>query len=1094
MIPKYEIEKVLEATNIVDVITAHYPDLSKKGSNYTACCPFHQEKTPSFSVSPSKGIYKCFGCGKSGNAISFLMEFCQMSYVEAIRDLANRANIAIAEYDNLTEEDKTRYEKSERMILAYKFAAEYYHKNLFNQANKEVLDYALSRMNEEAIHINEIGYADGGLKAFLNNEGFTNDLLVEAGLLSKNDKAYKDIFWKRLMFPIRNSTGEVIAFTGRTMVDDKKIAKYSNSKTTPIYKKDEILFNFSFAKKTAYFKKSIFLVEGNMDAITLNSIGVENVVATSGTALSHKQIQIVERVCKNIKIIADTDNPGIEAMHKSAKLFIEHGFEVEIVSLPKTGEKIDADSFFKGKTIEDFNNYVSDNTLDYIDLLVNEQQETIENKSKAQQAKIHKEIISLIANYPPERSSLYLEDLKANWKKVKWNDLYSSEKKSKEKAIEDKRRKEAQEHNENNAKTITSADDNTMEIRELFMQSVPSAKRDFFLKYGFYDNKNKLYFLTSKNKTTLHYLQSNFIIEPIALILSTNNPRRLMKIINEHGRELAMEFKIESLISVSAFKKEVEGKGNFIFEGTDSFLDKLKGYLYEQSVEAKEITQLGWQRNKDFWAFANGVIVNGQFKKYDDYGIVDVMGNHYFHGSFSSIYKEDERFNTEQRKIVYTEREKKLTYKEFVDAFAHFYKDNGKIISLLLFGIIFRDIIRNKEYKLPIIYCFGMKNSGKTTFAKQFMGLFMQNVSELNVFTTTLPALATRMDGLSNMPILLDEFKNTIAENKIEFLKSCYDSTGRVKTNMDDITKTTTARADGAIIMCSQQQIQEPALLNRCCVLNFFNTHYPPSEMAKNKALSFLMSEGHTYIIAEFLKYRDIFEEKFIECYSQASSDIGEKVRNIDVRILECWTYPVAIYKIMSPYIDFGFSEEDILEICINKASEQSIVNIGSSELTLFWKSVVTSISTLDIRNNYDFIVALEDKISLDNMKEPLDFDEEKEILYLNTAKVFQCYEKYEKNSLPKRTIITYLTNSSAFLGEKKSKRFLLDNKEGNTYTKSSIVTRAMVFDYKTLKEEFDIDFKTTSEMDEINNSINEKSIVIENDLFNEKDKDNNAF
>ena len=277
------------------------------------------------------------------------------------------------------------------------------------------------------------------------------------------------------------------------------------------------------------------------------------------------------------------------------------------------------------------------------------------------------------------------------------------------------------------------------------------------------------------------------------------------------------------------------------------------------------------------------------------------------------------------------------------------------------------------------------------------MGLFMQNVSELNVFTTTLPALATRMDGLSNMPILLDEFKNTIAENKIEFLKSCYDSTGRVKTNMDDITKTTTARADGAIIMCSQQQIQEPALLNRCCVLNFFNTHYPPSEMAKNKALSFLMSEGHTYIIAEFLKYRDIFEDKFIECYSQSSSDIGEKVRNIDVRILECWTYPVAIFKIMSPYVDFGFSEEDILEICINKASEQSIVNIGSSELTLFWKSVVTSISTLDIRNNYDFIVALEDKISLDNMKEPLDFDEEKEILYLNTAKVFQCYEKYEK-------------------------------------------------------------------------------------------------
>lgn len=1094
MIPKYEIEKVLEATNIVDVITAHYPDLSKKGSNYTACCPFHQEKTPSFSVSPSKGIYKCFGCGKSGNAISFLMEFCQMSYVEAIRDLANRANIAIAEYDNLTEEDKTRYEKSERMILAYKFAAEYYHKNLFNQANKEVLDYALSRMNEEAIHINEIGYADGGLKAFLNNEGFTNDLLVEAGLLSKNDKAYKDIFWKRLMFPIRNSTGEVIAFTGRTMVDDKKIAKYSNSKTTPIYKKDEILFNFSFAKKTAYFKKSIFLVEGNMDAITLNSIGVENVVATSGTALSHKQIQIVERVCKNVKIIADTDNAGIEAMHKSAKLFIEHGFEVEIVSLPKTGEKIDADSFFKGKTIEDFNNYVSDNTLDYIDLLVNEQQETIENKSKAQQAKIHKEIISLIANYPPERSSLYLEDLKANWKKVKWNDLYSSEKKSKEKAIEDKRRKEAQEHNDNNSKNITSADDDTIEQRELYINSVPAAKREFFIKYGFYENRNKLFFLTTKDRKRLHYQQANFSIKPIALILSNTNPRRLMKIINEHGRELALEFKIESLISVSAFKKEVEGKGNYIFEGNDIFLDRLKYYLYEETKEAKEITQLGWQKGDDFWAFANGVIVNTDFHKFDEYGLAEIMNKHYFHGTYSSIYKDDEQFNTEQRKVVFIEREKKITFHDFVDSYSYFYGDNGKIMSLLLFGILYRDIIKNKEYKLPIIYCFGMKGSGKTTFAKQFMGLFMQNCKELNVFTTTLPALGIRMDGLSNMPILLDEFKNSIHENKVEFLKSCYDSTGRVKTNMDDITKTTTTRADCAIIMCGQQQIQEQALLTRCCVMNFFNTRYTSDDIFQNKEFSNLMSEGHTYLIAEFLKYRSVFEEKFVEYFSNATAEIAKVVKNIDVRILECWTYPIAIFDIMSPYVDFGFTREDIFNICIAKANEQSVVNIGSSELSLFWKSIVTSISTLDIRDRYDFHITKENKLILENMLEPIEFETEKEILYLNTAKVFQCYEKQEKNALPKRTIITYLTNSSAFLGEKKSKKFQLDNKEGNSYSKSSIVTRAMVFDYEALKEEFDIDFKTTSEIEEINNSSFEKSIEVSNELFKDTENISNPF
>lgn len=367
MIDQATIQKIFDATDIYEVVS-DFVSLKKRGVNYVGCCPFHNEKTGSFTVSPSKGIYKCFGCGKGGNAVNFIMEHEQMSYVEALRYLAARYNITIEEKE-LSEEEKKEKSERESMLIVTNYAEQYFTAQLFNSdEGKSVgLEYLHKRgLDDPTIEKFGLGYCpekwDGLTRAALD-KGYKKEYLVKTGLTIESEKGLFDRFRARVIFPIRDIAGKTIAFGGRIMTNDKKSAKYLNSPESEIYHKSRTLYGIYFAKKSIVQHNRCYLVEGYLDVISFHKKGIENTVASSGTSLTIEQIRLIRRLTPNVTIIYDGDAAGIKASLRGIDLVLEEGLNVRVLLLPD-GE--DPDSFSQSRTSEELSEYLVNHETDFI--------------------------------------------------------------------------------------------------------------------------------------------------------------------------------------------------------------------------------------------------------------------------------------------------------------------------------------------------------------------------------------------------------------------------------------------------------------------------------------------------------------------------------------------------------------------------------------------------------------------------------------------------------------------------------------------------------------------------------------------------------
>ena len=412
MILKSTVDRIMEATDIVEVI-GEFVQLKKRGANYVGLSPFANERTPSFTVSPAKGIFKDFSSGKGGSAVTFLMELEKFTYPEALKWLAKKYSIEVEETVE-TAENKEEENRRESLMIVSTYAAKFFHESLLDTDEGKAigLSYFKERgFTADTIKKFELGYSPDQWEAFTGQalkQGYLEEFLVDSGLSVKRDNGnLYDRYRGRVMFPIHSFTGRVIAFGGRTLKSDKNVPKYVNSPESEIYHKSNVLYGLYFAKKSIREEDNCYLVEGYADVISVHQAGIENVVASSGTSLTVEQIRLIGRLTKNITILYDGDAAGIKAAVRGLDLILEEGLNVKVVLFP---DGHDPDSYVRLVGTNGFKKHIEDNKKDFIlfktNLLLKEA-----GNDPIKKSEVIRDIVESIAKIPDSiKASVFIKE------------------------------------------------------------------------------------------------------------------------------------------------------------------------------------------------------------------------------------------------------------------------------------------------------------------------------------------------------------------------------------------------------------------------------------------------------------------------------------------------------------------------------------------------------------------------------------------------------------------------------------------------------------------------------------------------------------
>ena len=1033
MISQDTIDRILDAADIVQIIEDFIP-LKKRGVNLIACCPFHSEKTPSFTIFPKTGTFKCFGCGEQGNAVGFLMKHENMSYPQALKWVARKYNIDIQE-ENLTPIQEQEFREKEAMWIANDYLAKEYAKVLLLPQYKFARDYAYKRWGERFCTQMGIGFCPRDSKNV--EDSYITDEIAEA--LHLRNKAGFDFFGGRITIPIKDRQQHVIGFTSRVLDESKP--KYMNSSDSLIYNKSKSIFGIDTAWREAAKTERFYLVEGAPDCMRLQCIGVYNSVATLGTAWTEAHFNILKRAASHLCFLPDADppkegeqfGPGINAVIKSGELAMQLGFSVSVKQIPVSDVKQDPDTFCTSLAI-----FQAIEEHDFIlwlaDLLFSDEMIT-ENRSKSVNR-----IADLLARINDEtKVDIYISRLLKYSQKSVWK-----------KSIERFRR----EHRENEAKEKAEKEEGLLK------------------RYGFNVDRNKYYSIGDKG----YYEWSNFTMEPLFHIKDSISPKRIYILRNTFGIEELVEMKQEDLVSISKFKQKVEGLGNFVWCASEKELTKLKSYLYEKTETAVQISQLVWQKD-GFFAFGNGIYFDNAFIKVDDYGIVRIKdkGNYYL-PAHSKIYFNDSKLFQFERRFVHQDLSS-ITLSKFSEQIFKVFGNNGKVGFCFYLATLFRDIVTRESRSFPILNLFGPKGSGKSELGHTLMSFFVADNVPPNIQNSTLPALNETVAAVANALVHIDEFKNDIDINKREFLKGLWDGTGRTRMNMDlDKKKETTAVDSGIILSGQEMATADIALFSRLIFLSFPKSDFSAEEKEAYQILKKVRTTGMTHLTLQILSFRNKVDTSFKEVYNATLQDVVEKLKDnpIEDRILLNWIGPLAVFRLLEQYIDVSISYKEMKKITIDGIKNQNSECRQNSELASFWNMVQYLVSEGEIIDGGDYKIEY-----VRNFKSSIctqQWLESRPVLLIQKTRVFMLYKKYGKavgdTLLPEGSLKYYLENSKAYLGEKTARYDVYhkgilqyvknEKKVGGSLIKQTTTHRSYCFDYSKIVESFDVNFEKT--------------------------------
>ena len=622
---------ILDRVDIEDVVSRYVNDeLKRKGTRLWACCPFHEEKTPSFCVQPAKGTWHCFGsCGDGGNVIGFIMKAENLPFPLAVKKiLKDELHIDLKDSDiQASPEEEEKQKKRETMFIYNEYLCHYFEEQLVEKTSeaKAAKCYMLNRWDKDYCREMRIGYAPNSwdnLVGWCNKTGIELDILEEMGVLRKSEKTGKlySFYRNRLMIPIRDRYSRIIGWTARTL-DDKEDRKYLNSSESDIYKKDQSVFGIDTAAKKARQDEKMYLVEGGPDVMKLQSLGILNTVASLGGAWTESQFELLRRFNATLCFIPDSDIPkgneklgaGFKNVIKNGIKAIQCGFIVSVMEIPnETCKKLDPDSYITD-TVK-FANLPEEEFLIWYARKEWDDEATTEDRLLL----INKLCDLIVCIADETTQAAYLSKLTSTYQhKAEWNMAL--------KAAKRRRLEEQSRSNRSNGDI------------------------DMLRQFGFIE-KRHCYYGTNKDGAELQW--SNFILKPLFHIKDDIRPVRLFEIDNDDqdDKKEIIELDMEVFTSAKALRKKLLGIGNYTWLAGEEALIQLQRYLAKVTETAVEIKQLGWQK-QGFYCFCNGAQEDGQWLPIDKMGIVRLKAGKFYLPAMSQLYKDSTELFTNERKF-----------------------------------------------------------------------------------------------------------------------------------------------------------------------------------------------------------------------------------------------------------------------------------------------------------------------------------------------------------------------------------------------------------------------------------------------------------
>lgn len=1061
MIEDSTIRQVHDRADIVDVVSRFNVTLTRRGAHYVGLCPFHNEKTGSFTVNPARNTYHCFGCGAHGDAIAFVMNLDNRTYPEAIEYLANMYGIQVLHNEKqVTDEQREAARHREGLFAAVSSVQEYFVEQLAADTPEaeKARRYAYGRWGEDYCKEAGIGYCPAAWDAmpeYCRANCLDEHSLQELGILrfSEKSKKFYTIFRQRVTIPITDKFGRVIGFTARYIGDEPDAPKYINSSDSPLFKKGEVVFGLRNAQRQASKAGRFIIVEGAPDVLRLQSdtVGLTETVAALGTAWSEPQFRQLQRYAPSLVFIPDADLPkdgepfgaGVKAVMRNGLSALRLGFSVTVREIPpdEDGPKRDPDSFI---TCPDVFNSLEDIhfAVWYGMKLLGAASTDTEKVNALNQICVD----SLVHISDETLLNRCLEPLAKEFGKLKlWRNALQTA------------RGDLQRQAMRKAKESLSAEQ--LAMRELGIIV-----------------KNGCYCSYDKDGDLVRW--SNFTMQPLFHIIDGDNAIRIFRLKNERGTVKELELRQEELVSLNRFKQRVESLGFFSFKGDNEKLDNLKEYLYSITDSAVQLSKMGWNTAEEVYAFGDGIFADNVLYEVNDLGIVKVGDRTFYLPAFSKMHL-DQRDAYQFERSFSCREHGEVTLYEYVRRMVQVFGDNAKVGFAFVLATLFLDVVKQSSKRIALLNIFGRKGTGKTELGTALMSFFVKLNDPPSLATTSMASLNEMLSCAENNLVHLDEYKNELDFRKIELLKQIWGGSGQTKKNMDGDKKVQRTFVRSGVILTGQDApTRDDALFSRVIHLSYSEVTFSKEAKRNFEEFQAISARGAVHLTVQLLKLRKLFETDYAAHYAVCKRQLVAALSedSVEDRLLNNWLAPLAAFHTVQTSLELPFEYTDLFNICVGGIRRQNEQLKKNSDIAVFWSMLDSNHMQGRIVAKAHFAIRRMSSFKRNN-GETIDFGRDKTILFLNYQNVVNALGQRVNGSniigkLDTVSLESYLRTHPAFLGTRQHRfqvllpngtpDYTFENRDGKSIRRvKEVRPMAFAFDYELLKESYELNLET---------------------------------